>query len=283
MFSKNERPINARSRRRAPSISLSLILLLGAGAAGCGDNAAEALPTEDTPAFGEHPNDREATPKASALLFKDPSTSGPRLDVYDANGRAAVAVSGPIGSEAILSAFDGSESLIGLYRAIHGSSVAIPTELTALDGRFAAEFAAMRARADTLGSVPEATLDKSLSSFNSTVCKRFVQGSAEYRPFECKWNANTRYIALNTGSIEGGDRTYGWNHNAGWAWMGWVVGGTWSPAGTYVPPWSWTWFTIWDEGPYGVHLGAISSSEHPGPIVSGERGLTWHSVRYIVQ
>jgi hypothetical protein len=280
MLSKNGRPIKLDSLRRVPSISLSLILLLGAGAIGCSDHADE-LPTEEAPALGEHPNDREATPKVSALLFKDPSTSGPRLDVYDADGRAAVAVSGPIGSEAILGALDSSESLTGLYRAIHGNSTAIPTELTVLDGRLAAEFAAMRSKADTMEPVPDATLHKSLNSFNSSVCKRFTEGSAEYSPLECRWLANTTGMILNTGSIVGGDRTYGWNNNAGRAWMGWYQQGVGWRGGTYIPAWSWTWFTIWGDG--GPYSAGIYCSSDSGPCVSGERGLTWHFLRYVVK
>jgi hypothetical protein len=283
MLSKTERPIKLDSPRRASSISLSLILLLGMGVVGCGDHAADEVPTNEAPALGEGVNDREATPKASPLLFKDPNTNGPRLDVYDANGHAAVAVSGPIGSEGILGALDDSQSLTGLYRAIHGTAAAIPNELTLLEGRFAAEFAAIRSNPRHVEPVADPTLGKSWNSFVASVCKRFrASDSTEYKPIVCIWDDYSASISSDTNNIQGGDRTYGWNANSGWSFLRWIEGNS-VPGGIYIQPYWWTWFTIFGGGPYGARIACISNAQHPGPCVSGERGLTWHSLRSIVE
>jgi hypothetical protein len=151
--------------------------------------------TNEAPTLGEGVNDREATPKVSPLLFKDPNTNGPRLDVYDANGHAAVAVSGPIDSEGILGALDDSQSLTGLYRAIHGTAAAVPNELTLLDGRLAAEFAAIRSNIRHVEPVSDPTLGKSWNSFISSVCKRFSAGdSTEYKPVVCIWDDYSEHL-----------------------------------------------------------------------------------------
>jgi hypothetical protein len=266
MSSRNERPINARSLRGAPSVSLSLILLLGAGAVGCSDNAAEELSTTEAPA-----------------LFTDPHTSGPRLDVYEFDGRAAISVSGPIGSEA--NALNAGETLVEIYSALHPNS-AVPDALVELDARIAQDLAALPStpHAAPEASLPAPVIEKSESSFRSTVCKPFGDQSVRYDPQTCEYRFSHFIYSPDPGAavprIASGDRTYAWNESSSEARLSWHHNNGMVPqvvASTTLPAYWWRWMSFTGAG---APFWAVLQSN---PGADGAKGITWHKRTVIVR
>ncbi|HWA77624.1 MAG TPA: hypothetical protein VG937_35045 [Polyangiaceae bacterium] len=211
------------------------------------------------------------------LLFKDPSQSGPRLDVYDFNGLTAISVGGPIGTESVLAVSSATESLDSLYRALHPEATQVPAELIALSDRVAPALAKLR----TLPSsdAPPVTIDKSLSQFNSVACKNFVEGSVKYVPLQCTWSGstNSRSIFNWPLNITAGDRTYGYNLNNTTATMRWWAAdaqGIFYKAGQITLPANWlNWMSFSSGGPYFADIVLPSG-------VTGELGLTHHDYRF---
>jgi hypothetical protein len=263
----HERSPNAPTSRGRRAISLSLILL-AAGAAGCSDDHA----TVGVPAA------------ESLVLFKDPSTSGPRLDVYDFDGHAAISVSGPIGSEGLVSDFKGGETLTELYRALHPNAVTVPADLMALDARLAPDLEALRSAARRSIEAEPAPIEKSESAFRSTLCKNFTEGSTTYTYIHSIWD-NTYAEGVSVGwptydRILAGDRTYGWNANAYKGRLKWYKARSGTVAGEIIlPPNWWNWMTLYSGGPYYATLWKF---DHTVPD-NTERGLTWHSMSHIVK
>jgi hypothetical protein len=263
----NESSLNAPTSRGRRAISLSLILL-AAGAAGCSDDHAPV-----------------GVPAAEPLvLFKDPSTSGPRLDVYDFDGHAAISVSGPIGSEGLVSDFKGGETLAELYRALHPNAVSVPADLIALDARLAHDFEALQLAARPPIEAEPAPIEKSESAFRSTLCRNFTEGNQRYTYIHSLWD-NTYAEGVSVGwptddRIRAGDRTYAWNANAYKGRLVWYKARSWTVAGeSILPPYWWNWMSISSGGPYWAMLWKF---DHTVPDYT-ERGLTWHSMSNVVR
>jgi hypothetical protein len=232
------------------------IMLLGVAAAGCGEAPADASVQTATDA---------------ALLFRDPSASGPRLDVYDFDGHAAIAVSGPIGTEAQLAGLN-ADSLEELYRGVHPDATSIPAELLALGERLAPALAELRSAPRPSDATP-AIVNKSESDFYNAVCVTFQQFPYRYVPLECQWDTgmDQQLIFQNPHHILAGDRTYGWNHNSVTAKMYW--GRNAAMAGQItLPAYWWTWMSMTSGGPYYAMI-YLSGGW------TGELGLTHHSRR----
>jgi hypothetical protein len=258
--------IKATNRRAGASLLLGVTALISL-ATGCSS--------------GDAPEDELATEQT--LLFKDPSTSGPRLDVYDVQGHVAIAVGGPIGSEAMLGNFNGSQSLAEIYRVLHPDVATLPEDLVALDERVAPEVEALRLADRPPVDAPSPTFDKSWESFFATVCRTFTEGSATYTVQSCVWvPSGGQTVGLTPtdpgGAIDGGDRTYGWNHNAGTSRVRWTRASNNVVAATFtLPPYWWNWFTHYGNFRYRATIYGASAS------VDGERGLTWHSYSVVVK
>jgi len=225
--------------------------------------------------------DETATPAAAAsvALFEDPSTSGPRLDIYDSGGEATIAVSGPIGTEAALSGFNGQESLTDIYRALHPEVATVPSELVALDEQIRPKLAALRARPRAATEAAPALIEKSESAFNSAVCKNFTEGSARYTVKYCNWGLACG-VTTNWAKPEilPGDRTYAWNHNDKSSTLRWLLPNTYTPvASAVIPPYWWTWMTYTGGG------GPFWATLDGGAACQQERGITWHSLSFIVK
>jgi hypothetical protein len=218
-----------------------------------------------------------STPSSEALvLFRDPTESGPRLDVYEIDGHAAISVGGPIGTEAVLTSATATDSITDLYLAIHPGVAEVPAELVALSERLEPALAELRLQPHS--SAPPVTVDKSQSSFNATVCKNFTEGSVKYIPMSCLWGGavSSRNNFTWPLSITAGDRTYGWNANAANATMTWWHSNS---QNLFVPVWSinlpaywWTWMSIGSGGPYFAEIKLAYGT--------GELGLTHHDFRY---
>jgi hypothetical protein len=271
-----QRTTGASSGRHLSTIGMGFALLF-VGAAGCASG---------------NTTDPASVPEARAL-FKDPSSSGPRLDVYDVDGHAAIAVSGPIGSEERVAGLSGDESLAEIFRALHPDAAKMPSELGALDARIAPELAAIRAAARPAQEATPATFDKSQSAFNSTVCKNFPGSSSTYvyKPQQCDYRAVGGDVAgvgiqfgnPNTSLIQSGDRTYGWNNNASQASLTWFYippgGGVAPGGGISIPAYWWTWCSVTGGGPYFAYLASNNWQLADG----GDKGLTWHKLFTIVR
>jgi hypothetical protein len=234
------------------------IILLGVAAAGCG----EASPPAD---------DSTQTATDAALLFRDPSTSGPRLDVYDFDGHAAIAVSGPIGTEDQFAGLN-ADSLEELYRGVHPDAITVPAELTALGERLAPALADLRSMTSPAEARP-AIIEKSESDFYAATCKIFPQSPYKYVPLECNWDTgiDQQLIFHSPNNILAGERTYGWNHNPVTAKMYWGKNAVMAGQIT-LPAYWWTWMSMTGGGPY---YAAIYLSGG----WTGELGLTHHGRR----
>ncbi len=262
--------IKNMTKVRRAGAGLLAFTLMGVVAAGCSQG--------DT-------QEESSTPSSEAtLLFKDPSTSGPRLDVYEVEGQAAISVGGPIGTEATLARATGTESIEELYRAIHPDAAEVPSELVALDARLAPALAQLRelasTRADAVAFEPP-QLDKNQAAFNSTVCKNFAEGSERYTPVECPFKASGNEVSIFQWplSINAADRTYGWNPNPRSATISWWA---FPPnAAAYVawsitlPQYWWNWMSIYSGGPYSAVLRSAGG-------INGELGLTHHRFRRVL-
>jgi len=246
---------------------LLVLAMMGVGASGCsqgdpqGESVESAIPSSD-----------------AEFLFKDPSESGPRLDVYDFNGHAAISVGGPIGTEGILTAATATDSLTDLYRALHPEATEVPAELVALNERVAPALAELRALPHS--NAPAVQVDKTQAAFNSTVCKTFTEGAVKYVPIECTWNGSVtgRSIFHWPLNITAGDRTYGWNPNNLNATMRWWAADAqglfyvaWS---INLPPYWWNWMSLGSGGPYFADL------TRPSGAPAAELGLTHHDYRF---
>jgi len=226
-----------------------------------------------------------ADAQSAEYLFKDPHSSGPRLDVLALDdGGVSVSVGGPVGSEtdALLSA--SPESLSDLYRLVHPEVTSVPDELLDLDRALAPEIAKQRAAGPVAGELlPRATIEKSQSSFMANACQTFTVSNQEgWTPVECKYSENTTGLWVGTPSnITGLDRTYGWNDVGGSAMLC-----LFTPQGSNntntqcitLPAYWWNWISMSGGGPYYASL--ISNTY---PQISGPRGLTHHDYYYIVK
>lgn len=218
-------------------------------------------------------------------LFKDQHSSGPRLDVFTLpDGGISVSVGGPIGSEtdALLSA--SAESLSDLYRLLHPEVTGVPDELVDLDRTLAPEIARQRAAGPVAGEVlPRASIEKSQSSFQATVCQTFTNGVYEgWNPVECQYSENTTGLWVGTPSkITALDRTYGWNDVGGSAMLCLFTPTGSNNTGTQcitLPSYWWNWMSMSGGGPY---YSSLVSNTYPQ--ISGPRGLTHHDYYYIVR
>jgi hypothetical protein len=238
------------------------IILLGVAAAGCG----EAPSQESAPMQAS----TEAATEAE-LLFRDPSTSGPRLDIYDFGGHAAISVSGPIGTEDQLAGLS-ADSIEELYLGVHPEAATIPAELTALGERLAPALAELRAMPRPTNTQP-AVIEKSQAAFNSSVCKIFYEASYKYVPLECQWSSGIdQLLSFNSpNNISAGDRTYGWNNNSVQAKMYWGKNAMMVYQIT-LPAYWWTWMSVLSGGPYYAKI-YLSGGW------TGELGLTHHDRR----
>ncbi|HEY0712014.1 MAG TPA: hypothetical protein VGF45_05035 [Polyangia bacterium] len=241
-------------KRKSSATSSWALGLLMAG--GCG---AESAAPNEGPAAIEAP-----------FLFKDPSTSGPRLDVYDFDGQAAISVGGPIGTEARLAGITGTDSLEELYRAVHPDVAVVPHELVALGERLAPALAELRSRPRPV-QAQTATIEKSQSAFNTAVCRSFKDGSFKYTPVECQWSDGIDQLVSfhNPNNIYAGDRTYGWNNNNRTAKMNWSKNAVTAYSIT-LPSYWWNWMSVGGGGPYYAYI-FLSGG------YTGELGLTHHS------
>lgn len=254
-------------RMRHTTAVLMAIAMAGATGAGCSQGDPQGESSEAASAATE-----------GLVLFKDPSQSGPRLDVYDFNGNAAISVGGPIGTEALITAASANESLDSLYRALHPEAKQVPAELIALNQRLAPALANLRTlpRSDA----PPAVVDKSLANFNALACKSFNEGAIRYVAVQCTWSGATssRSIFNWPLNITAGDRTYGWNNNNTGATMRWWAEnaqGIFYVAGSINLPVYWmNWMSFSSGGPY---FADISLPSAWGP---GELGLTHHDYRF---
>jgi hypothetical protein len=262
-----ERSVSASTLPGRRAVS-SCLILLAVAAAGCGDDhATEAVSAADP-----------------LVLFKDPSTSGPRLDVYDFDGHAAISVSGPIGSEEMVSGFKGGETLVEIYRALHPNSATVPADLMALDARLEPDLTALRSAVRPPIEAEPAPIEKSESAFESTLCRDFREGNTRYTYIHSIWD-NTYAEGVSVGwptydRIHAGDRTYAWNANAYEGRLKWYKARSGTVAGTIIlPPYWWNWMSMASGGPYWASLLKIDSTV---PDYT-ERGLTWHSMSNIVR
>jgi hypothetical protein len=255
--------------KRHTAAGLLACAIMGLSAVGC----SQADPQ------GEAPESASAsTPASEAIvLFKDPSESGPRLDVYDFDGHAAISVGGPIGTESVLSAAaTATDSITDLYRAIHPGTAEIPAELVALSERLAPALAELRAQPHS--DAPPVSVDKTQAAFNSTVCKTFREGAVKYTPLACPWSGSTttRQIFQWPLSITAGDRTYAWNPNAANSTLTWWhanAQGLFVPAASInLPAYWWNWMSMGSGGPYFAELKIAYGT--------GELGLTHHDFGY---
>jgi hypothetical protein len=235
---------------------------VAAVAAGCGEAPMQdSAPTEEV--------GQSAT--EAPMLFRDPSTSGPRLDVYDFGGHAAISVSGPIGTEAQFSGIT-AESVEDLYRAVHPDTTTIPAELIALGERLAPALAELRAMPRPAEASP-AVIQKSYSDFSTNVCRTFWAGSYRYEPVECQWDTGMDQLLIfrNPPHINAGDRTYGYNANPVQAKMHWGRNAVMAFQIT-LPAYWWNWMSVYSGGPYYAEL-RLSGGW------TGELGLTHHRRR----
>jgi hypothetical protein len=238
------------------------LALIGVAAAGCGE-----APTQEAAE-----QDAAETATDAAALFRDPSTSGPRLDVYDFDGHAAISVSGPIGTEAQLAGLTVTDSLEDLYKAVHPDATTVPAELIALSDRLAPALAELRSMPRPADAKP-ATIEKSQSAFYASVCKIFPESTYKYVPLECQWSDGIDQLLsfASPNNILAGDRTYGWNNNPVQAKMYWGK----NAAMVYqitLPQYWWTWMSVASGGPYYAKI-YLSGGW------TGELGLTRHGRR----
>lgn len=256
----------AKASRGTMALSLG-VLLLGTGVAGCAPDEA---------------GDDDMGTTNTSYLFKDPSTSGPRLDVYDLGGEPLITVAGPIGTETMTTSMN-DESLVEIYQALHPTA-SVPDALRALDARVAPAFAALRSIPRPAPS-PEAApvVDKTQAAFLGTVCQIFrVSSYKRYVPVECPWEASTRLVrAPKDGSYKvlPGDRTYGWNAANGPATLGMWGNGVGIDIVLQAGTWNMTSY-VGTGGPLRAYLQDRPASSTP--YIYGERGVTWHRVDYIV-
>jgi hypothetical protein len=234
----------------------AVILLTGFAAIGCSqDDGTQSDNVGTEPLF----------------LFKDPATAGPRLDVYEIEGRAAISVGGPMGTEARIAQVSGLESLAELYRVIHPDITEIPKELIGLTERVISE------RAELDGSprpaVKTAEIAKDERPFDDAVCRTFASSSARYTPVDCRWDPNISYLVVGGQQINDlvrNDRVYVWNNNPRTATLEHRLVGGFLYASLAVPQYWWTYMTITRDGPY------MTADVVPAGSVRGELGLTHH-------
>ena len=251
--------MNVKNVRRS-GIGFLAFALLGAASIGC---SSEAEPQESiAPAI-------EGT-----LLFKDPSASGPRLDIYSFNGTAAVAITGPVGTEEAFAGTIGMTSLEDIYRALHPEA-AVPTELVAVAERLAPKLAELRAQ--PRAEVEPAEIDKTEAGFRAAVCKGFREGSNKYTPIECPWKASGTSVGIVRfpATIQALDRTYAWNPNNRPATVNWFTASNATLAAAHTfPAFTWTWLSVLGGGPFWADV-------RPAAGVAGELGLTHHSYTFL--
>jgi hypothetical protein len=218
----------------------------------------------------------EPTTAQSPVFFRDPSTSGPRLDVYDFDGHPVISVSGPIGSEKIRDSLSGDESLVETYRALHPDRSAPPAELIDLDRRFAPELAAIRA-ATPPDDGRSAVFEKTQAGFLGQACQEFrISSFTVFRPQECPW---TRDLGLgivrvghNPNRINAGDRVYGWNNTNRTAIIPINSLDGSLPLHPGLAAHTWGFFTAPSTG--GPFRAAILSNS--ATLNQGDAGVTWH-------
>ncbi len=276
--------MKANHQRIIASVGVAL-LAMGCGSAppdqGTATPGAEgALPGKTTP----------------LQLFKDPSTSGPRLDVYDVDGALGIAVGGPIGTTVPES--PPSATLIDLYRGLHPAAE-IPAELVPLDARLAL---ARRADAspEPVPPVP-AIVNKSQSAFNANVCQTFgVSQFASWVPVECDWvqvtSCQDAYLGHDAGwgirqyfPVQNGERVYFWNNSAAGGYVSWYLNtssGVKYAAWFVTPAYWWTWTSVSGptpngNGPYGAY-GEPNTDCVSNPVL-GDVGITHHVYSQIVK
>lgn len=224
-----------------------------------------------------------STETSAPLLFEDPSTEGPRLDVIGLGGEGVgVSVSGPIGTDPP-AMFDGS--LIDLYRQIHPDVTEVPAELVELNADVEAAWAALPTDADVRSEAP-VTVDKDQNAFLATTCKTFSSGSVRYVPWECNWVENDFIVwaghPQGTLTIAAGDRTYGWNEVSVGADLNWCSNTQCIAGQIHLPAYWWNWMSLVSGGPYYAYLiGDYDPQTHTFP--PGRRGLTHHYREDIVR
>jgi hypothetical protein len=231
-------------------------------------------------------------------VFKDPNTSGPRLDVYDVDGNLAISLGGPIGTEVPES--PPSATLSDLYRGLHPAAD-IPADLVPLDARLAL----LRRAAPTPEPVAAAPaiVKKSWSAFNSAACQTFSDGQfAQWVPVECDWEpvstCEQTYLGHDAGwgfgkyfPVQNSERVYFWNNTPARGFAAWYVkynGGpdTQAVAQFALPAYWWTWTsvtgpTFYGNGPYGAYGGPNVDCVYSP--VTGDVGITHHVYRQIVK
>lgn len=273
--------------RNRPAVGAALIV--GALAMACSGTStdttwsAEAEPRDALETDGEEELNAQLSmvETPSRQLFRDPNTSGPRLDVFDADGNVAVFVSGPIGTENdVIPGLGPDSSLVELYQILHPTESEVPSELAVLDERVAPRLDAVAASA--VNEAPaEARVDKSQSQFNSTVCKTFTEGGSRYTPIECRWVANANIVRVAQRlNVLAGDRVYGWNNASQAAGLYFYPCDTCTPTGVVdLPAFWWTWGSMNGGGPYAANLISKDASANPG----GDRGATHHRLSFIIR
>ncbi|HKO50649.1 MAG TPA: hypothetical protein VJV79_23175 [Polyangiaceae bacterium] len=216
------------------------------------------------------------------LLFKDPSTSGPRMDVYSVNGHLAVSVSGSIGTEAQAASFTEMESLEKLYLAVHPDATAAPAELAPLSKRVRTDLGALSALPRSTDVLPPA-IEKSQSSYLANACRTFTEGSYQYVPLTCNWSGSISGLLADwtRGFLRGGDRTYAWNATPYSSHVRWDSADGVLPQLHYqfaMTPYTWQWLQVWDTS----RSGWVASIQ-TDPILPGELGITQHRLTFIVK
>jgi hypothetical protein len=249
--------------------AMGLALICG-NAAGCGQ--------PDGTKIAETDESIGATQQA-VYLFKDPVSTGPRLDVYDFDGHAAMAISGPI--ESLRDLMNVGATLREAYLRVHPTTNEVPLELLRLEDQFAADIAALKSQPDRSTDLEIANIDKSESAFMAQACQHVFEGSIRYSPIECHYQANVSRLLFVGDRFDPGDgfrmrsgaRTYGWNATSTAAEMGWQGPDTRIVAIITLPPFWFTYLTV--SGVTGGHRGFIFRN-NPG-VVIGDQGLSWHA------
>lgn len=235
-----------------------LVSAMGVGLAGCGTTDPQDVAEDSSPA---------------PLLFKDPSTSGLRLDVYDIGGHLGISVGGPIGTEVESKSMQHAESLEELYLAIHPEAEVAPAELVTLSERLGPELAALPSTPEL--EVEPVTIEKSQSAFNSTVCKTFNEPGVKYVAKSCGWATPVNALQSDFygagGFLLAGDRTYAWNNNPYSATVYWADSSHGSTRWSFaLPQYWWNWFSVYNES-----YSYVAYIVLPWPQF-GELGLTQH-------
>jgi len=251
-------------------------------AMGCGgvppDQGPNQGPDQGTATPAEH---GAAAAKTSGIqVFKDPTPSGPRLDVYDVDGNLGISVSGPIGTE-VPEPPAPTATLTEVYRSLHPAAD-IPAELAPLDARLALLRRAVPS-AKPIVTTP-AIVKKDSTAFYANACQTFaISQTRSWVPVECNWTAVSAcemfwlggtYYDVGYYPVQSGEIVFMWNNVNVEGFVKWYNS---AHQRTYfiIPAYTWTW-TSWTaaSGPFEAIVGTNNDCYlTPG---YGDIGITHH-------